>query len=128
MKKEGKAYYRGNTYLLAGVRLQKVGRGNALAVHHRLKMTTCESLPHALRSALVMMLWMLHPQVAPSEQPTSRHSYKDGVIASSEQPAAQRVANNVVPKPALGSAPRPTELHKADSDLTDELLSVLTAF
>ena len=33
MKKEGKAYYRGNTYLLAGVRLQKVGPIPAVRHH-----------------------------------------------------------------------------------------------
>ena len=50
------------------------------------------------------------------------------MIASSEKAAVQLVANNVVPKPALSSVPRASAEQKSDSDLTDELLSVLTAF
>ncbi len=82
-------------------------------------------MPPLLCSAPGFDTRVLRLQAAPAEEPASRHSSKDGVIASAEQAATQRVANNVVPKPALSSAPR---VSKSDADLTDELLSVLTAF
>ncbi len=124
MKEDGKAFYRGNTYLLAGVRLQKQVRAFVSDLHVRLTAASQRKLTKSICGCVVLTFSGLIPDGSPLRSPCHllcRQRARRQLSPRASRELAQLMAN---PLSGMLRSSRPTTSSQGHRRLRRHLVSL----